>query len=450
MKKQRTKKVTGQLYKRGKKGTYYLEWIFQGNRFKKSLGTTDEDQAKIEREKILRPLQANTFDQVHRELKHSITDAEEQKAIEEEALREKLSLADTWEAFIQSTNRPDTGEATLRQYKFQWETFVKWMKDNHSDVTDLIAVNKEHADGYVTFIRDDPEKKLAKGTINKHVRLCKLVFTALEDQEKLTLNPFAHIRSLKDTQNHRKEIAWDKLVEIFNAAEGEMKLLFFIGIYTGLRLGDCCLLTWDEVDLIRGWILTVPNKTARHDDSPLHIPIMKALGNMLEDIPKHFRKGYVIKNMAKKYLKSRDNVTDMVQDLFKSCGVQIHKTGTGRYYDKEKKKYVGKRAVLQYGFHSLRHTTVTILQEAGVPQAVVQAIVGHRTLAMTQRYTHVGDKALKEAVNNIPLIGTAEDQKKTKKLLKAREEMKVIVDKLDIKQLKALKAALSMLPIKNI
>jgi integrase len=39
-------------------------------------------------------------------------------------------------------------------------------------------------------------------------------------------------------------------------------------------------------------------------------------------------------------------------------------------------------------FHSLRHTAVSLLKDAGVPDAVVMALVGHESTAISQRYTH--------------------------------------------------------------
>jgi site-specific recombinase XerD len=41
--------------------------------------------------------------------------------------------------------------------------------------------------------------------------------------------------------------------------------------------------------------------------------------------------------------------------------------------------------------HDARHTAATLLLEQGVDIRVVQQILGHSTLAVTQRYTHVTD-----------------------------------------------------------
>jgi integrase len=55
-------------------------------------------------------------------------------------------------------------------------------------------------------------------------------------------------------------------------------------------------------------------------------------------------------------------------------------------------------------FHSLRHTAVSLLKDAGVPDAVVIALVGHESSAMSHRYTHVGKEALAKAAKSLPEI----------------------------------------------
>jgi site-specific recombinase XerD len=40
-----------------------------------------------------------------------------------------------------------------------------------------------------------------------------------------------------------------------------------------------------------------------------------------------------------------------------------------------------------------------------VPDAVVMALVGHESAAMSHRYTHVGKEALAKAAKTLPEIG---------------------------------------------
>jgi integrase/recombinase XerD len=48
--------------------------------------------------------------------------------------------------------------------------------------------------------------------------------------------------------------------------------------------------------------------------------------------------------------------------------------------------------------HMFRHTTATALMEAGVDMRFVQRLLGHQSIATTQIYTHVSDRALKAAI----------------------------------------------------
>ena len=61
----------------------------------------------------------------------------------------------------------------------------------------------------------------------------------------------------------------------------EWHLLILIGIYTGLRLGDCCRLDWSQISLAQGVIQLVPRKTRRHHQRMVTIPIHPALGAAL-------------------------------------------------------------------------------------------------------------------------------------------------------------------------
>ena len=53
-------------------------------------------------------------------------------------------------------------------------------------------------------------------------------------------------------------------------------------------------------------------------------------------------------------------------------------------------------------FHSLRHTAVSLLKDAGIPQATVQELIGHESATMSALYTHVGREALEKAAAALP------------------------------------------------
>ena len=97
--------------------------------------------------------------------------------------------------------------------------------------------------------------------------------------------------------------------------------------------------------------------------------------------------------MAKTYGQNNRAIFNLTQGHLKSCGFDTTKPGTG--------KGTGKKAVLQYGFHSLRHTFVSICRESGqVPDAVIEAIVGKSYT----KYTHVGSAGICKAIDALPSL----------------------------------------------
>jgi integrase len=192
-----------------------------------------------------------------------------------------------------------------------------------------------------------------------------------------------------------------------------MRVLFALGIYTGLRLGDCATLLWSEVDGTRALIRRIPMKTARRKARTVTIPIHPVLLQMLSKLPRNTE--YVLPAIAKTYNKGDYRLVAQVQDHFKDCGIRLHQKGTGFKTVKNKdgstsQVHTGKRAVVEVGFHSLRHTFVSLCRESSAPLAVVEAIVGHSNPAMTRHYTHVGEAASLAAVAALPDLTTRNSQ----------------------------------------
>ncbi len=51
--------------------------------------------------------------------------------------------------------------------------------------------------------------------------------------------------------------------------------------------------------------------------------------------------------------------------------------------------------------HDARHTAATLLLEQGIDIRVVQQVLGHSQLRMTERYTHVTAKLTQDAANRM-------------------------------------------------
>ena len=136
----------------------------------------------------------------------------------------------------------------------------------------------------------------------------------------------------------------------------------------------------------------VPSKTRRKNAKSIRIPIHPVLLEHLKTLSRD--SGYLSPGLAEEYLGKVSKVTDRTQAFFQSCGIRLHAEGTG--------PGTGKRAVVEAGFHSFRHSLVTAMQESGVPRGVVMEVVNHGSPIMQNLYSHCGDDALRDAINKLP------------------------------------------------
>lgn len=188
--------------------------------------------------------------------------------------------------------------------------------------------------------------------------------------------------------------------------------LILIGIYTGLRLGDCCQLDWSCISIPNGVIQLIPQKTRRHaHGKPVTIPIHQTLGAALLDrgtgngeqgmvgssVPSSqfpvTLSGPVLPTLAEMYRNTRWRVSDGLGRIFRAANISMSVQIEGR-----------RTKTPEATFHSLRHTFVSFAANAGVPLHIVQSIVGHESTAMTRHYYHENIAALKSAVAAIPTL----------------------------------------------
>ena len=137
---------------------------------------------------------------------------------------------------------------------------------------------------------------------------------------------------------------------------------------SGLRVGEVCGLTTDRVDLERGRVV-VMGKGSKERDLPLSDFAVDALEDYLARgrpaMAPEGGSGALFFNRRRKVMSTRD-VRSMVE----------------RYRERTMSD---RRA----SPHTLRHSFATHLLEGGADIRSVQELLGHASLATTQRYTHV-------------------------------------------------------------
>jgi integrase len=152
-------------------------------------------------------------------------------------------------------------------------------------------------------------------------------------------------------------------------------------------------------------IKVIPNKTKDSSKLDIELPMHKDLRNHLKEL--HMRagspsSGYVLAEVAERYGHLSAEVSRDIQDFIITCGFETHKAGTGT-------KEV--RAVVQYGFHSLRHSFVSIcMRSEKVNREVIRSIVGDSYLL----YNHVNTASKRLAVDLMPSLQSVKGSRKRK------------------------------------
>ena len=378
-----------------KSGRWTMRVCIDGKRYSRSTRTRDREQAERFLQRFLAPLGLG---------------------------ERRLPLADVWNAYVTSPNRNELAPATLNSKRVVWMHFAKWMERNYLPVNDLAGVTSDMIAEYLALLRAN----LCGSSYNGRVCVLREIFRTLAVKAGLEGDPWEGVRLRPDDSHSRRELTMEELRRLINAAKSvpsasrrpalasggavtapvaedgdgtvanEWYKLILIGIYTGLRLGDCCRLDWSQINLAAGVIQIVPRKTRRHHQRMVTIPIHPALGEAL--VPAVAERhalpvGPVLPGIAEMYGRARWRVSHELAKIFRAAGITTSVWIEGR-----------RHRTPEATFHSLRHTFVSFAANAGVPLHIVQSIVGHESTAMTRHYYHENIDALKSAVAAIPTL----------------------------------------------
>jgi integrase len=342
-----------------------------------------------------------------------------------------MTLVQAWPAFASPTSgRKPCEKSTLRAYEGVWTQFQTWIESEHPDVKSLRGVTWEVAKGYLDGLA---KRGVSNGTYNIHLSLMRYVFKVLREQAKLVENVWLKFSPLEVTRESRRELTIDELTLVCSKAKGEMKTLFCIGLYTGLRLGDCATLKWGETDLKRGLIRRIPNKIRRKKGAKglVQISIHPVLRGVLAAIPGSKTDGYVLPETASIYMGNhRSRLANHIQQHFEDCGIET-----------KKKRDHGLYKAVDVGFHSLRHSFISMCAMNNVPLSVVQSLVGHSSPLMTEHYSHSNRLAEQNAIAALPAIGNG-NMPTVKPAKRTRDELlREAIESMTPKNFKTKKAA---------
>ena len=251
------------------------------------------------------------------------------------------------------------------------------------------------------------DAKLAAGcspALMDRVRATLRIALGRAERQKLVSRNIARLVEISVPDNSRigKALDPEQVSALLAAAATERHgpMLAFL-VATGLRLGEGQALRWRDVDERRGrlivrhtleqmpnepWALIPPKSRPSKDRRVPLVPLAREVLQQQRDRQK-FERGRAL-----------DAWTDNDFVFANELGEPVAQRGV---------QDAMKRSLTRAGLdpdtrvHDLRHTAGSYLPALGVPLTTVQAIMGHSTLAMTQRYAHVHDAMLDDAAERM-------------------------------------------------
>ncbi|MBQ4480501.1 MAG: tyrosine-type recombinase/integrase [Victivallales bacterium] len=402
----------GTLYQNEPSGWFYFRYQANGRRHNEGLGTKDYDAAK----KIVSAKYAERVQKDRLGLNAP------------EAIR--LSLGDAWKKYSESPDRALPATVSEAQsYEKTWGEFVEFMGNPKIKLQDITY---EDANRFANELRG---RHLAVDTHNRKIKRLKKIFRVLQKHWTGT-NPFdsqtllRKMREENDLGVRRLGFTVEQEQKILEALEDpkkkvinkpEIRVIFYLGIYTGQRLKDCVLLRWNNIDLVQKRLEVRQNKTGKF----VSLPIAPQLETVLREAKawQESPDGYVCPKVAERYGKKDANgkntglnlVNIDVMRVIKWAGIEP----SVKTPDRDK-------SICVYGFHSLRHAFASHCAELGVPLAVVQSILGDESKILAKYYTHIGGEAQRDAIDKLAgTIGvlSAEDRiNRALEFIESREE----------------------------
>lgn len=370
----RNKKGSGSIIQRG--GVWHARWIINGQITSKTTGIRVSEENSRQRAKDwlasqLAPIQMANRKEALEYLAYQIRTTEERIAEDLKKIKNAKTASLIEEIFRTSPRRPDCSDDMLSFYCGVVRRFVKFVGENmpiHSITNDIVG-------DYARNLA----KEFSAGTYNKAINALRLVWRVCGREMGADENPWNEISHRRSDAHIRRSLSQDETDAIYAEAKGEMKVLIAILLYTGLRLGDACQIKWG--DFKEGVVYVVTSKRDKKVAIPIHPKLAEVLGERKAN-------GYVMPEVARRYQANQgsSNVSRSIKRLMERCGIQ---TSVQLTIDARKRP--------DASAHSFRHTFVTRAIEAGVPPHIVQAIVGHSSAIMTERYTHLSDKAVLDA-----------------------------------------------------
>ena len=258
------------------------------------------------------------------------------------------------------------------------------------------------------FVNHLKKNDLSAGSIQNIYRVLTAVMYKAKNYGYLHHNPCKEVILPEHKQQLAKALCLEEQqkLESVSKKDGLIGSSILLALYTGLRIGEICALTWDDIDFKKG-TLTV-SKTRQRIQNP--------------QLENRQSKTYVITGSAKSNSSERTIPLPpfLLELLRKQVGQEKSQyifTSKGQALEPRMLQYHFKRllelvGVKRVNFHTLRHTFATRCLEQGVDVKTISELLGHSSAKITlDLYGHSRFEQKQLAMNHLQKLHTSSNLK---------------------------------------
>lgn len=320
---------------------WHIDFMYKGKRYRYSLHTTQKSVA----EEIKKQTEA----------KIALGQFETPETLS------KIKLSEFFQHYIEYCRHRNSPKH-IYQKKTQMNTILRYIGD--PSLKDITPTMLEQ-------YRMERLKNVGPAIINKEFSMLRHMFNYAVKLGYAAENPVVKVGLLPEPKPRVRFLTPEEFKMLMDAAPTHLKPIILLAVHTGLRKTELLSLKWENVDFKREVIVVENTKNRERRTIPLNSVALE----VLEKLPK------------------------------KSDYIFPSKKGRG-YIDVKKsfRNAVKRAGIKNVHFHDLRHTFASYLVMSGVDLRTVQELLGHKSLRMVARYSHLSQEHLKKSVKNLEIL----------------------------------------------
>jgi integrase len=243
----------------------------------------------------------------------------------------------------------------------------------------------------------------AAGTVNLNVKIVRGVFETASKRGIIPRNPAACVGRVDGEAMQREPFTAAEIGKLLKAApDVTWRGMILLGLYTGGRVGDLARLLWGNVDLAKGTITFRPEKTKK-SGKEVSLPLHPVLSSFLLSLPSaDSETAPLFPDLAAKKAGGQHGLSTTFGKIMAAAGVDSMKVESDFKAKTGGSKKGKLRQLARRSFHSLRHTAVSLMANAGIPEELRRRVVAHADGDVHARYTHHETDTLRAALGSLP------------------------------------------------